>query len=150
MKKVELEQALKQRVIEVVKLEYKTSVNKFAAAIGLRQTTLNEQINGSAKISASTILALLAVHTNISAEWLLRGNGNMYIMKQDEHEEICRAQLSDPNDAIIKNLLEQLSVKDMQIAEKDKQLAAALSENTKLIDLAKVKVVRSKFNDIKL
>lgn len=79
MKQVELEQTLKQRVIEVVNLEYKTSVNKFAAALGLRQTTLNDQINGNSKISAAVIIALLSVHPDISAEWLLRGTGEMLL-----------------------------------------------------------------------
>lgn len=76
MNKADLEQALKQRVIEIVRSDYKSSVNKFAAELGLRQTTLNDQINGKGKISATTILSILQARPNISAEWLLRGIGS--------------------------------------------------------------------------
>ena len=75
MNRTKLEQDLKQRVADIVKSDYKSSVNKFAAELGLRQTTLNEQINGNGKISATTILSILQVRPDISAEWLLRGIG---------------------------------------------------------------------------
>lgn len=87
MKQVELEQTLKQRVEEVVKLHYNGSVNKFSAALDIRQTTLNDQINGKSKISAAALLALLDVHPDISAEWLLRGNGSM-LLSQPQHETL--------------------------------------------------------------
>ena len=87
MNQIKLEQTLKQRVIEVVNLEYKTSVNKFATALGLRQTTLNDQINGKGKISAAVIIALLSAHPDISAEWLLRGTGSM-LLTEPQHETL--------------------------------------------------------------
>ena len=98
MKQVELEQTLKQRVIEVVNLEYKTSVNKFAAALGLRQTTLNDQINGNSKISAAVIIALLSVHPDISAEWLLRGSGSM-LLSEPQHETLT-GEIQDDTETI--------------------------------------------------
>lgn len=87
MKQVELEQTLKQRVEDVVKLYYNGSVNKFATALGIRQTTLNDQINGKSKISAAALLALLDVHSDISAEWLLRGSGSM-LLSEPQHETL--------------------------------------------------------------
>ena len=84
MNKTDLEQALKQRVMEIVRSDYKSSVNKFAAELGLRQTTLNDQINGKGKISACTLLAILSVRPDISAEWLLRGIGD----KTNNHSSI--------------------------------------------------------------
>ena len=87
MNRTKLEQDLKQRVADIVKSDYKSSINKFAAALGLRQTTLNDQINGNGKISATTILSILHVRPDISAEWLLRGTGEMYISENLSHEE---------------------------------------------------------------
>jgi len=87
MKQVELEQTLKQRVEDVVKQYYNGSVNKFATALGIRQTTLNDQINGKSKISAAALLALLDVHPDISAEWLLRGSGSM-LLSEPQHETL--------------------------------------------------------------
>ena len=89
MNQVKLEQTLKQRVIEVVNLEYKTSVNKFASVLGIRQTTLNDQINGKGKISAAVIISLLSTHPDISAEWLLRGTGSM-LLTEPQHETHTR------------------------------------------------------------
>ena len=87
MNRTKLEQDLKQRVADIVKSDYKSSVNKFAAELGLRQTTLNDQINGNGKISTTTILSILQVRPDISAEWLLRGTGEMYIAEHPSHEE---------------------------------------------------------------
>ena len=79
MNRTELELSLKQRVQELVKRDYKASVNKLAGALGIRQTTLNDQINGDSKISAATILSILHTRPDISAEWLLRGVGDKTI-----------------------------------------------------------------------
>ena len=98
MNQVKLEQTLKQRVIEVVNLEYKTSVNKFAAALGLRQSTLNDQINGKGKISATVIIALLSAHPDISAEWLLRGTGSM-LLTEPQHETLT-GEIRDDSETI--------------------------------------------------
>lgn len=122
MKQVELKQTLKQRVEEVVKLHYNSSVNKFAAALGIRQTTLNDQINGKSKISAAALLALLDVHPEISAEWLLRGKGEMYLYDtpaeksevQEPHSAKITVELEVGDNNIIKMRLKD---KVIQLAE---------------------------------
>ena len=120
MKQVELEQTLKQRVEDVVKQYYNGSVNKFATALGIRQTTLNDQINGKSKISAAALLALLDVHPDISAEWLLRGDGPMYITEKPAAEQLVEKpakitlELEVGNDKIIKMRLKD---KVIQLAE---------------------------------
>lgn len=113
MNQVKLEQTLKQRVIEVVNLEYKTSVNKFAAALGLRQTTLNDQINGKGKISAAVIIALLSAHPDISAEWLLRGTGSM-LLTEPQHETLT-GEIRD-NTETIAALKETIAAQKIAIA----------------------------------
>lgn len=126
MKQVELEQTLKQRVIEVVNLEYKTSVNKFAAALGIRQTTLNDQINGNSKISAAVIIALLSVRPDISAEWLLRGSGSM-LLSEPQHETITRDIRDDSE--IVAALNRTIEIQEREIAglyERIKELKGAI------------------------
>ena len=76
MKQIEAERVIKQRVLDALN-ECKVSVNKLAASFEARQTTLNDQINGSSKISAATLIALADFCPDISAEWLLRGTGEM-------------------------------------------------------------------------
>jgi transcriptional regulator with XRE-family HTH domain len=70
------EKSLKQRIIDLL-LSQNVSVNLFAKSSGLKQTTLSDQINGESKISAITLTALLEYFPNLSAEWLLRGEGEM-------------------------------------------------------------------------
>ena len=53
------------------------SVNKLAQLIGMGQTTLNDQLRGRTTLTPSTIELILPYLTNISAEWLLRGEGAM-------------------------------------------------------------------------
>ena len=128
----ELEMALKRRVAEVVNREYNSSVNKFAAALGIRQTTLNDQINRSAKISATTLLALTEIRPDISAEWLLRGEGGMFKHEpdtrqiRDDSERKTDLPHSNYENALLKEMAEQRSVFIEQLRTKDKQISSLL------------------------
>ena len=132
MSNEELEAALKQRVTEVVNQEYNASVNKFAAALGIRQTTLNDQINRSAKISATTLLALTEIRPDISAEWLLRGEGDMFKHEpdtrqiRDDSERKTDLPYSNYENALLKEMAEQRSVFIEQLRTKDKQISSLL------------------------
>ncbi len=66
-----------ERVIDIIKLKAK-SVREFADSVGIKQVTLNQQLNGDRKLSLDTVLSILNSFEDISAEWLLRGEGEMY------------------------------------------------------------------------
>ena len=66
-----------ERVIDIIKLKAK-SVREFADSVGIKQVTLNQQLNGDRKLSLDTVLSILKSFEDISAEWLLRGEGEMY------------------------------------------------------------------------
>lgn len=66
-----------ERVIDIIKLKAK-SVREFADSVGIKQVTLNQQLNGDRKLSLDTVLSILNSFEDISAEWLLRGVGSMY------------------------------------------------------------------------
>ena len=55
------------------------SVSAFAKSIGLAQVTVNNYILGKRKISFELIDAIAKNYPNISLEWLLRGDGEMYV-----------------------------------------------------------------------
>ncbi len=71
-----MEQNIKQRVKLAMK-ELEISVNALSEFRQLTRSTMNDQINGNSKIGIATIEALLAYRHDISAEWLLRGEGEM-------------------------------------------------------------------------
>ena len=53
------------------------SENKFASEIGVNTQTLNNYTTGKRSVSYDVVDKILAKFPSISAEWLLRGIGNM-------------------------------------------------------------------------
>ena len=73
-----MENDVRIRIKEVLAKE-KTTVNFLATSSGTNQAKLRNQIMVSTAISLDTILLVLERFPHISAEWLLRGNGDMLI-----------------------------------------------------------------------
>jgi len=69
------ETAVYERV-EMLIREKGMSRTKFADAIGVGQTTLNQQLNKQS-LSLTTLLAILRAYPELSAEWLMRGAESM-------------------------------------------------------------------------
>ncbi len=65
-----------QRLKEVVTYS-KLSIRAFAIKCGISQTTLDKQIKGLRSVSIETIMSVLYGFPEISAEWLMRGEGQM-------------------------------------------------------------------------
>ncbi|MDC1810345.1 helix-turn-helix transcriptional regulator [Bacteroides uniformis] len=65
-----------ERIKQVIKYA-DMSERAFAERIGVKQNTLNQQIKGERSISLDIISKILISFENISAEWLLRGEGEM-------------------------------------------------------------------------
>lgn len=125
MKQSEVEKDVKQRVLQVLN-ECKISVNKLASSFEANTRTLNDQINGSSKISAATLLALAEFCPDVSAEWLLRGSGAMLI-SQPQHETITR-DIRDDNE-VIAALNRTIEIQEREIAglyERIKELKGAI------------------------
>lgn len=55
------------------------SLNAFSARIGMDQSTLHYQFHGKRALSLDTILNTISAYNELSAEWLLRGHGDMII-----------------------------------------------------------------------
>lgn len=55
------------------------SPNDFSKKIGIAPTTFNNQLKSPRGISVDVILLTLAAYPDISAEWLLRGKGEMIL-----------------------------------------------------------------------
>lgn len=53
------------------------SVRAFAIQCGISQKTLDNQIKGLRGVSIETIMSVLTTFPNISAEWMMRGEGDM-------------------------------------------------------------------------
>ena len=71
-----MEDSVKQRLRGFLK-EQNMSINQISLNANYPQSTLNKQINKETSMSLSTLLVLLDLFSELSAEWLLRGEGRM-------------------------------------------------------------------------
>lgn len=55
------------------------TVSAFATATGCSQATISRQLKGEMQLSLKTLLSVLDAYKDVSAEWLMRGEGEMYI-----------------------------------------------------------------------
>ncbi len=67
------------------------SLNAFCASIGMKQSTIFNQVNNFKSLSLETVLNTLSAYDELSAEWLLRGHGNMFLEAKDEEPEEPKA-----------------------------------------------------------
>lgn len=112
-----------ERVIEIVKLKAK-SVREFAESVGIKQVTLNQQLNGDRKLSLDTVLSVLNSFEDISAEWLLRGEGEMYkTISENKNNNIDESQyVSIKKYETIVNLFGQTAAELKEMALENKKL----------------------------
>lgn len=111
------------------------SETAFADSLGMKQQTLNNYVRGVNKLSVSFISILLESFPDISAEWLMRGEGSMYItddlpsLRGDETEEEkdihvalarCRGELKLAQEENVKLLgqLEFMEEYNLKVADK--------------------------------
>ena len=128
-----LEQSVRSRIKQLQK-ERKITENGLASGDTPAQKRLNRQLSHGAGISLDTILRLLVACPDVSADWLLRGSGDMYISSgggvtgagrvTGKNATVLGQQAGVLSEAFVHDLLTE---KDKQIAEKDKQLHTLLS-----------------------
>lgn len=99
------------------------SVNALSKLAEMSQTTLNTQLKGERALSANVVAKVLSVFPDVSAEWLLRGKGEMLISEQTtlaktqdtkgrefdvvEHDSVWKAKyeaIKDCYDMLVSNL----------------------------------------------
>lgn len=78
-----MENAVIQR-LKIVVEQKRLSVTALGKLIGVHPSTLNRQFNGESAMTLSTIDAFLQYFGDVSAEWLLRGEGSMLKSKEKE------------------------------------------------------------------
>ena len=67
-----------RKQLKDILLHYNATLNSLAVDNAM-QTRLSRQVNGGAAITYDTILHFLEIFPDVSAEWLLRGKGEMLI-----------------------------------------------------------------------
>jgi len=113
-----MESSINQRFAEIVRFSGK-SINQCAKDLGVSQPTLRACVNGENKPSFDVVEKISIVFPMISAEWLLRGNGDM----------IIKEETSSSND--VSKLIDIISSQQKLIEslQNEKRKAVALEED---------------------
>lgn len=98
------------------------SVREFAEKIGVKQVTLNQQISGDRKLSLDIIFSILNSFPDISAEWLLRGKGNMY-NTENSIPDIKTGDMQSVYETVVRD-------KDEQIEKMKAEINQLIGENS--------------------
>lgn len=116
--------AVRNRINDVLK-EKGLTENSVAAGVSAVQSRLNSQLSHGGKITLDTILRILDACPDVSADWLLRGTGEMY-----KTTKITGANSVTGRNAMVIGqqtaILSENFVRDM-LAEKDKQIQTLLA-----------------------
>lgn len=119
---------MKDRITQILNSRnffFNGNVSVFARTIGMEQTTVNNYILGKRKMSLEFICKILSACPNISADWLLRGKGEMLISERNnmENSNNVYSIVGNNSKELIASIMMQISKKDEQLAKKDEQLA---------------------------
>jgi transcriptional regulator with XRE-family HTH domain len=76
--------------IKMVRAYKNLSERAFALECKIDQGTFTNQMKGVRKLNVSVLVAVLERFPDVSAEWLIRGNGNMIINKDSEVKNLER------------------------------------------------------------
>lgn len=114
-----MEEIVAQRVRELMKKK-RFSIKDLASKLDMGESNLSNKLNNIRKIDVSTICVLLEAFPDLSAEWLLRGEGDMYKSQNYEQPKMgfgkflmsMLANCSKSEATKIKNLVD--SVVDIQ------------------------------------
>ena len=122
--------SVKERVKELL-ISQSISVRKLSEQLGMSQVTLNSQLNSNnpAALKLETFLLILERFPNVSAEWLLRGSGNMFLSdKQGESDSGNVIEQEKRTSDFKINITEQ-----EEFQSNDKYLNALIEEKNKRI-----------------
>ena len=126
-----IENALTERFKELISAK-SASVLDFSRLIGVAQTTLNSQLSSTKGVSSNVILLTLDTFPDVSAEWLLRGKGEMLIASSpnEKKEEEAHAE------SLFRNVLvEFMSMVNKRLKSIDNNTQSSIDKLEGITDL---------------
>ena len=94
----------------------------FSTQCGIKDNTFTNQLNGKRELSLSTISSILSIREDVSAEWLLRGEGTM----------LKNQVASDANSLRLERLIDTITTLQETINEKTKTIQLLEEENRRM------------------
>ena len=122
---------LVERIQVVKKSQNITTDAQFADAIGENRSNFSQALKGESRRIGETLLYKIAVQFNISMNWLLKGEGNMYINSTernmqkllDSHETLVNAHIVlVENSKILTETNKKLTDQNQELLQSNKEL----------------------------
>ena len=142
-----MESSIRQRIKDVLSA-YNSNTNQLAGDDSNFQNRLSRQINHTSTISCDTISRVLAAYPEVSAEWLLRGKGEMILSDnlppiigdESENDLDTHAMLAQARIEIDRLNIEMADLKKEQwkkegVIEYQKDLISELTDELKELKL---------------
>lgn len=98
------------------------NLNAFAGRIGMKHATLHNQFHGKRELSLDTVINTLSAYKELSAEWLLRGNEEMFITNETKDE------VSQKHEDRLEALIDTITLLQETIKTKNATIDALQSE----------------------
>ena len=112
---------MKERILKIIQ-SLAIPERRFALHCGIKQNTLHDQLHGTSQVTLKTIMAILDAFPEISAEWLLRGVGEMKIA--ESHVMVAEGMA-----ATISDLTATIQDKNTMIAMLNKKIEELKKDN---------------------
>ena len=128
----EMENAVKQRLRDILRVK-RSNLTIIAEGVESVRVTLSRQISGRTALSFSTIDIFLDKFPDVSAEWLLRGQGDMF--KHTNHAPIQTQNGGIGNTQNLNTYTDSLELLRSEIAAKNDQLRVKDEQIARLLDL---------------
>ena len=116
--------------IKMLVQHYQLSARAFAHKCGLKDNTFINQMNGVREVSLTTICGILLSNEEISAEWLIRGKGEMLLNSQQRSENGERVNKLIDTLAFLQTTVSEQREHIRRIEEKNRQLTSELASLT--------------------
>lgn len=116
-----MENAMLER-LRGVRASKAKSVNNFAKLIGMSQTTVNGIMLGSRGVSVDIIVAVLTAFPDVSAEWLMRGEGEMLRSEEVAQNALISDETIVHYTSVVKSYETLLANRDEQIRKLELEL----------------------------
>lgn len=106
------------------------SARAFALKCGIKDNTFSNQLNGVRDVSLNTITSILLTFENISAEWLMRGKGEMLLTSEQPTDSNENDRLSKLIDTIA---FQQDTINNLQRRIKELEAELIIANNQRKI-----------------
>lgn len=111
------------------------STRAFALKCGIKDNTFSNQLNGVRDVSLNTITSILLTFENISAEWLMRGKGEMLLTSEQPTEAKDRMNKLIDTIAFQQDTINNLQrrINELETTNKRLEVELTIFKNNKLI-----------------